>query len=220
MRPSIQSGVKLALLTLLSILIPAARAQPSISVALRTQFAWEGKWAQLKVQAKGTAPLEYQWFFNGTLIPDATNRSWGFSRIQATNEGAYQVIVTDQTSAVTSQVARVMVRPWAQPTGPRIPEPARLDANMQWVRLRYAIPRGALAVVKDGELVLARGYGWADAENHEAFQPDSLCRIAMPFKNDHGRAVDEIDRGWSGQPGNAGLQLAERAISKLPRGCS
>jgi CubicO group peptidase (beta-lactamase class C family) len=31
--------------------------------------------------------------------------------------------------------------------------------------------------VKDGRLVFARGYGWANVENNKPFQPDSLCQI-------------------------------------------
>ena len=48
---------------------------------------------------------------------------------------------------------------------------------MQSMLLTYAIPGGSLAVVKDGRLVFARGYGWADVEHDEPFQPDSRCQI-------------------------------------------
>ena len=45
------------------------------------------------------------------------------------------------------------------------------------------MPGGAVAVVKDGRLILARGYGWADVESHEPVAPDSLFRIASLSKS-------------------------------------
>ena len=47
---------------------------------------------------------------------------------------------------------------------------------MQQALARYGVKGGALAVVKDGHLIFARGYGWADAEARTPVQPDSLFR--------------------------------------------
>ena len=47
---------------------------------------------------------------------------------------------------------------------------------------KYEIPGGAIAVVKDGRLALAKGYGLADVENEELVLPDSLFRIASISK--------------------------------------
>ena len=47
---------------------------------------------------------------------------------------------------------------------------------MQSLLFRYSIPGGALAVVQDGRLVFARGYGYADTNSGEIVQPDSLFR--------------------------------------------
>jgi len=44
------------------------------------------------------------------------------------------------------------------------------------------IPGVALAVAKDGRLIYARGFGWADRENQEPVQPHSLFRIASISK--------------------------------------
>jgi len=46
----------------------------------------------------------------------------------------------------------------------------------------WAVPGGALAVLKEGEIVLARGYGYADVEQNRLVQPDSLFRIASVSK--------------------------------------
>jgi N-acyl-D-amino-acid deacylase len=44
------------------------------------------------------------------------------------------------------------------------------------------VPGGALAVMKDGRLVYARGYGWACIESHIPVQPTSRFRIASISK--------------------------------------
>lgn len=44
------------------------------------------------------------------------------------------------------------------------------------------VPGAALAVVKDGRLLLARGYGFANIESKEPVQPHSLFRIASVSK--------------------------------------
>jgi N-acyl-D-amino-acid deacylase len=47
---------------------------------------------------------------------------------------------------------------------------------------KYNIPGGAIAVVRDGKLFYARGFGYADRENNTPVQPDALFRIASVSK--------------------------------------
>jgi N-acyl-D-amino-acid deacylase len=47
---------------------------------------------------------------------------------------------------------------------------------------KYAIPGGAVAVLRDGKLIYARGFGYADVENRTPVQPDALFRIASVSK--------------------------------------
>ena len=47
---------------------------------------------------------------------------------------------------------------------------------------RYRIPGAAVAVAKDGRLVLAQGYGLADVQAQKPVQPDSLFRVASISK--------------------------------------
>jgi len=47
---------------------------------------------------------------------------------------------------------------------------------------KYAIPGGAVAVMRDGKLIYARGFGYADVENKTVVQPDALFRIASVSK--------------------------------------
>jgi N-acyl-D-amino-acid deacylase len=56
------------------------------------------------------------------------------------------------------------------------------DTTMEGFMSRHGIPGGALAVVKDGRLVYARGYGVADRNTGEAVKATSLFRIASISK--------------------------------------
>jgi N-acyl-D-amino-acid deacylase len=47
---------------------------------------------------------------------------------------------------------------------------------------KWNIPGAAIAVVKDGKLILARGYGYADFEAKQLMQPDSMFRIGSISK--------------------------------------
>ena len=67
-------------------------------------------------------------------------------------------------------------------TGPPAPGMASFDAIIPALMQKWQIPGGSVGVVKDGRLVLARGYGWANQEASLAVQPDSLFRIASLTK--------------------------------------
>jgi N-acyl-D-amino-acid deacylase len=54
---------------------------------------------------------------------------------------------------------------------------------------KYGLPGGALAIMKDGRLAMANGYGWADQEKHSRAKPETLFRIASVSKTITGVAV-------------------------------
>ncbi len=69
------------------------------------------------------------------------------------------------------------------PTGGQAVESlAAFDRAMLELMARWQFPGGALAVVRQGRLVFARGYGFADREVGQPVQPDSLFRIASLSK--------------------------------------
>ena len=63
----------------------------------------------LTANASGTAPLSYQWLFNGTALGGATNQSLLFSSLGFAQQGNYQVIVSNSLGSVTSAVTSVTV---------------------------------------------------------------------------------------------------------------
>jgi N-acyl-D-amino-acid deacylase len=58
----------------------------------------------------------------------------------------------------------------------------QLDELMKQILARRAIPGATLAVTYKGRLIVARGYGWADVENRDLVQPETLFSLASVSK--------------------------------------
>jgi CubicO group peptidase (beta-lactamase class C family) len=96
-------------------------------------------------------------------------------------------------------------------TGQPAPRLAAFDELVEGLLKKYDLPGAALAVVKDGRLVLARGYGVADKVHRESVQPDSLFRIASLSKPFTSAAIlTLVERGK--------LRLDDRAFALLGLG--
>ena len=67
-------------------------------------------------------------------------------------------------------------------SGESVPALAVLDNAMRDLMSSYDIPGGALAVTRQGRLVYARGFGYADTDAGAVVQPGSLFRIASVSK--------------------------------------
>ena len=68
-----------------------------------------GSAATFTVSAAGTAPLAYQWQFNGTPIANATNSSYILAKAQTTNSGSYTVVVTNVSGSTNSAPVTLIV---------------------------------------------------------------------------------------------------------------
>ena len=98
----------------------------------------------------------------------------GFVRAQSVGT----MVVTAWAQGVSAQMS-IRVRPGG---GPQSAGLAVYDSVMLALMDRWGIPGGALALVKDGRLVLARGYGYADTATREMVAPTSLFRLASLSK--------------------------------------
>lgn len=63
------------------------------------------------VSVGGKAPLRYQWLFNGTNVPAATNAGLAINNAQLTNAGNYSVVVTNSFGSITSSIVSLSVFP-------------------------------------------------------------------------------------------------------------
>jgi N-acyl-D-amino-acid deacylase len=74
-------------------------------------------------------------------------------------------------------------------TGKAAPGTEALDKAVVGIMKRHGIPGGALAIARDGKLLVARGYGSADLERGGVVQPDTLFGIASLSKTITAAAV-------------------------------
>jgi len=66
------------------------------------------------------------------------------------------------------------------------------DQSVRDLMRKYTIPGGAVALARDGKLIYARGFGYADVENKTPVQPDALFRIASVSKTLTSAAVMKL----------------------------
>jgi pectate lyase len=90
-------------------LIPGA-TPPSIDSDPVDQSVFVDQDATFNVQASGTAPLSYQWYYNTTsAIANATSSSLTVTNAQLSDAGGYSVLVSNDYGSVTSAVAQLTV---------------------------------------------------------------------------------------------------------------
>ncbi|HEY5296526.1 MAG TPA: immunoglobulin domain-containing protein [Verrucomicrobiae bacterium] len=87
-----------------------APSVPVIGADPQNQTISVGNSATFTVVAGGSAPLNYQWYFNTNApLPGATNSTLTLANVQATNAGVYSVIVTNSAGPATSANAILTV---------------------------------------------------------------------------------------------------------------
>ena len=104
-------AVTSAVATLTVLVPPAIVAQP------QSQTVTQGGTAAFSLTATGTAPLSYQWRFNGTNLSGGTLSYYTLGNVRTNKSGNYTVTVTNGAGMVTSAVATltVLVPTVAQP---------------------------------------------------------------------------------------------------------
>ena len=86
---------------------------PIITVQPTSLAVNAGANATFQVTATGTAPLAYQWRFNGTNLAGAVNSALTLTNLQVAQAGTYAVLVTNGGGSVLSANALLTVRdPW------------------------------------------------------------------------------------------------------------
>jgi len=67
-------------------------------------------------------------------------------------------------------------------SGPVVPGIDTYDQAVRSLMVKWNIPGLTLAVARNGQLIVARGYGYADYESRQLMQPDARMRIASASK--------------------------------------
>lgn len=84
---------------------PIVTSQPTNQTVLR------GTSTQFLVSDSGSAPVSYQWRFDGSEIPGATNSALTLLGVQLTAAGSYDVVLNNSFGSTTSSNAVLAVRP-------------------------------------------------------------------------------------------------------------
>jgi hypothetical protein len=91
--------------------VPSPATAPSIISQPQSVAVHAGDDASFSVSATGTAPLSYQWSFNGTNISGATASSLAISNVTQQMLGAYAVVVSNSVGREASVNAMLQMYP-------------------------------------------------------------------------------------------------------------
>jgi hypothetical protein len=116
---------------------------PTIVVQPLGQSATVGSTVTFSVQATGSAPLSYQWLFNGQAIPAATGATLVLTNVQAAAAGRYSVLVAN---AAGSRPSDEVVLTVVQSTPPAFETTVLLPDGL--VRIRLAGSAGQTIVIE------------------------------------------------------------------------
>jgi hypothetical protein len=94
-----------------SIAAAPALSLPSIASEPQSRTNLAGSVASFTVAAHSTAPLSFQWQFNGTNLPGATAATLTLFNVTANNAGSYRALVSNAAGSVPSQSAELTVLP-------------------------------------------------------------------------------------------------------------
>ncbi len=143
----------------LSVQVPQITTQPV------SQTNYLGSNATFTVVAQSDYPMTYQWYFNKVIQSGATNSDYPLVSIQATNAGAYYVIVGNAGGVVTSSVATLTVQ---------LPPPLIVTQPMS--QTNYLGSNATFTVVAQSDYLMR--YQWYFKTNKLASGTNSIYSIS------------------------------------------
>ena len=99
------------------ITVQAGPRAPQITESPVNVTVNEGQSVKFNVTAVSAIPIQYQWQYNGTPIPGATNQTYTISSVNTTHAGTYTVQVSNTSGSVLSSSALLTVDPVETPSG-------------------------------------------------------------------------------------------------------
>jgi len=116
---------------------PAGLMPPQVELLSSSITTPIGSSVMLMATASGTPPWSFQWRKNGAEIPGATNSTLSLVNLQLDKAGGYTFILSNAVGAVTSQVARLIVRSPVNEPAPKLT--IRLENNPPSVVLEWPL---------------------------------------------------------------------------------
>ena len=102
-------------------------------------------------------------------------------------------------------------------TGVAGPGLERLDAVVGETMRQLEIPGAGLAVARNGALVLAKGYGWADRDARVPAGPETLFAAGQRVQESDGCDDPQDRRSGTAGPRCAGVRALGRYRALAPR---
>ena len=100
-------------------------------------------------------------------------------------------------------------------TGEIVPQLVGFDQFMCDLLRDHNIPGGSLCISRNGKIIYARGFGWADREKEEPVQPDSLFRCRKwPCKR-----RNSLQNAWAGGGKSLPMPGESRFLTVWPGIC-
>ena len=84
---------------------------PTITVQPSPVELYVGDKTALTAGVGGTAPFTFQWYQDGSPIPDATNLTYALASAQSVDSGSYTFVAANSSGSDTSAPAALIVRP-------------------------------------------------------------------------------------------------------------
>lgn len=162
---------------------PFITSQP----ASRTNYVGEN--AIFTASAGGTGPLAYQWQFNSTNLPNATNATLVISNCQSSDAGPYQLIVTNASGATNSIVATLTLR-----LDPRIVQGPGSVTNDASLPVSFIVHAVGLAPLSFTWLFNGAPFGAADSSvlNLPAVSSTNAGGYSVIVSNDYGAVTSTL----------------------------
>jgi alpha-tubulin suppressor-like RCC1 family protein len=183
---------------------------PLVRVQPLSQNAYLSGQLRLQVAADGNKPMFYQWRFNGTDLPGATDATLILNRLALTQSGFYSVVITNAFGSATSAKANVQVQQvaaWGDDSAGQIDVPAGLMGVVQVAGGDYH----SLALRADGSVIAwggsrQNGYPYQDF-GQTAVPPAATEVMAVAAGGYHSLALraDGTVVAWGAGTTNAGF---------------
>ena len=142
-----------------------------INISSRNQIRWQGEGVTLSATVQTNLPANYQWLFNGTPLPGATNASLTLADLALDQAGSYSLSASNAFGVVESRALTLQVRQvalWGF-SGYGLTNPPSGLTNL------IAVAAGGartLALKADGTAV-----GWGDDSHCERTPPPGLSNL-------------------------------------------
>ncbi len=179
-----------------------ATAHNAMVVSLQIADTTNGTFNVVMIQNAGVGAVNWWWGKTdaqlATLVNPGTMRIVDSKSYRVNGTRLYTTLVANNTayagtSATNATCDANLLASWqANPPVVGLGSAATakaFDAQVLAFMKQYGLPGGAIGVVRNGQLVLARGYGYADEAGAQIAHPDNLFRLASLSKGITAAAV-------------------------------